>query len=114
MPAELFRVVEGPVVRDGVVVVPRGQWAVLSLTKLPDPEDDTAPLDPGTIRAVCRSEQEADRVAHEYLFGPAGGPPPVDVLDTLPEGDPDDEKWDLEQLPDDAPDEVCDTDLEDE
>jgi hypothetical protein len=107
MPAQLIRVEEGPIVRDGVVVVERGQWAVLSLVRVPDPDDVTTPLDPGTVRAVCGSEQEAERVARELIFGPAGDSEPIDVLDTLPEGDPaedsdedPDADWDIEQLED--------------
>ncbi len=96
MPANKFyRVVEGPVVRDGVVVVPRDRWAVLCLDHLPDDEDA---IDDGAVAAVCRTEQEAERVARDRLF-PAGVPEVVDVLDSFPEGEPDGGEWEMEPLP---------------
>ena len=107
MPAKLIRVVDGPFERDGVVVVPRGQWGVLEMSRVPDPDDTTTPFDPGEVRAVCRTEQEAERVAREMIFGSADGPAAPDALDALPSGDPD-EPWDLEPLPDHLTGELAD------
>ena len=106
---KLFRVVEGPVERDGTVVVPVGKWAVLSLARVPDPDDETTPFDPGTVVAVCGSEQEAERKARELIFGPAGVPDTPDVLDSFPEGEPEGGDWEMESL-DDEEDEEDDID----
>ena len=100
----LYRVVDGPLEHNGSILVPAGAWAVLSMARVPDPEDTTVPYDPGTVVALCVSEQEAERKARELLFGPDSTPARPDPLDALLDdpGDDGDGVWEIEQLEDEA------------